>query len=1068
MRPAVFAVCLYLSACCFGFANTQKPPKPETPPASYQGEALIVQQWDIGFHYNADGTGEQTQHLRVKLQNDAGIRQFSVISVAYAASTQSAQFEKLTVIHADGTTTSTPPSDAIDMPAPVTQQAPLYSDLKILQLPVRGLRAGDTLDYQVRIQYKSAEAPSQFWGDFTFDTAQVVLSQTLTLDIPADKYVQVWSPKAKPTITTADNRRIYHWSGNQLKPTSPDKKKDKDKTPPKPTDNKPSVAWTTFHSWQAVGDWYRSLAAPRAASTDALRAQADQITQNAKTPEQQVAALYTFVSTRIRYIGIDFGIGRFEPHPAAEVLANQYGDCKDKDTLLEALLRAKGFTTAPALIGVNVDMIPDLPSPGLFNHVITTATLPSGQIWMDSTPGVSPFRLLVSPIRDKQALVIPATGPAKLETTPAQPPYPFVDRFEAKATLNADGELNAHVDITDRSDSEILLRAIGRNLAPAQWDQGTQYLVRLLGFGGITSNSDFARADDFTDPMHVSYDYNRKPYGDWDNLRIVPLFPTAFGLPAAPDKQPADKIDLGAERTDIAVATIKLPANFSANLPDAVHVKTPFATFDQTYSLNNGELTTKRTIVILESKLPATSWRQYKKFSDDASLGTLPFIQLTSASTAAAHSTVPQTGNPAAAQLVSQAQSLDKSRNWPAALKKLDEAKDIQPDQPFLWSFYGYVAWQQGKIDEARKDFRHELKLHPDEFGQVLYYAGFLHQHSGDEEAKSILSEAFNRDPSQERIALLLANVQAEANVPDAIATLRKAITASPKNRNLQSLLASDLVRNHQNAEAADIAKKQLDGATDPMALNSASYVLAQTGLDLPLAELKARAALDTLSTQSSQAGIGEANAESFQRTSMLIATWDTLGDILSQENKLDEARDYLAAAWANEQQAPIAAHYGALLEKLHKPAEALRVYEVAPKPKIIADADALLLPTAITRLKKSGIKPVSDRATASTTQQDERTFRLTLKSTHKDFTSATFRLQFSASGIVAVQRVSGSDQLDEANTAIRALHLPQLVPTHSTARILRDAIVTCSPGNRDCYFVLMPLGGIQAEHAGE
>jgi transglutaminase-like putative cysteine protease len=50
-------------------------------------------------------------------------------------------------------------------------------------------------------------------------------------------------------------------------------------------------------------------------------------------------------------VGIDFGVGRYQPHAAAEVLANQYGDCKDKDTLLEALLRAKGFTTAPALIG---------------------------------------------------------------------------------------------------------------------------------------------------------------------------------------------------------------------------------------------------------------------------------------------------------------------------------------------------------------------------------------------------------------------------------------------------------------------------------------------------------------------------------------------------------------------------------------------------------------------------------------------------------------------------------------------------------------------------------------------
>ena len=45
--------------------------------------------------------------------------------------------------------------------------------------------------------------------------------------------------------------------------------------------------------------------------------------------------------------------------------------------------------------------------PGFFNHVITTVVLPSGRIWMDSTPGVTPFQLLVQPIRDKDALVDP-------------------------------------------------------------------------------------------------------------------------------------------------------------------------------------------------------------------------------------------------------------------------------------------------------------------------------------------------------------------------------------------------------------------------------------------------------------------------------------------------------------------------------------------------------------------------------------------------------------------------------------------------------------------------------------
>src|SRR5581483_8326649 len=144
--------------------------------------------------------------------------------------------------------------------------------------------------------------------------------------------------------------------------------------------NIPSVAWTTFHSWAEVGNWYRSLALSQSKPNDELRARADDITRDAKTPEDQVRALYNFVSTQNRYVGIDFGIGRYQPHAAAEVLANQYGDCKDKDTLLEALLQAKGFSTAPALIGAGIAPVADIPTPAVFNHAITTVNLPGGRI----------------------------------------------------------------------------------------------------------------------------------------------------------------------------------------------------------------------------------------------------------------------------------------------------------------------------------------------------------------------------------------------------------------------------------------------------------------------------------------------------------------------------------------------------------------------------------------------------------------------------------------------------------------------------------------------------------------
>ncbi len=1067
LRLPLLAACLLLSSS--SAPARQVKPVPAAPAVavkpSYAGEAVIVEQVESVFRYNADGTGTQDVHVLAKIQNEAGAKQMSVITATYAAETQTAQVRSLSARHADGTTTVTPPSDAMELPTQVTQAAPLYSDGKVLQIPVRGLRSGDLLEYRIRITQTKPEAANEFWNSSSFLKGIVARSESLTLDLPAGLSVQVWSPKYKAVKTEAGGRVVYRWRASQLEPTSGAKSSQANAATPASTN--PDVAWTTFKDWQQVGDWYRSLAAPRAVPTDALRTQAEQITQGAKTPEDQVKAIYAFVSTRIRYIGVDFGVGRFEPHAAAEVLANQYGDCKDKDTLLEALLRARGFSTAPALVGVGIDMIPELPTPQLFNHVITTVDLPSGKIWLDSTPEVAPYRYLLPTIRDKQVLVIPATGGASLQRTPAEPPYPFVNRFTAKGSLRTDGELDAHVEIEDRSDAEIVLRLLARNLAPAQWDKGAQYLAQLQGFSGTTSNATFGRADDISVPMRVSYDYTAKSFSDWDNLRIVPLFPL-LGLPGAPDSEPSSALDLGAPRTAVAVSQMQLPATYGAELPDAVHLKTPFATFDETYDLENGVLTVRRTVVVLEPKLPAASWQDYRKFVKSASLGALTYIQLNRPGAAAGAPSGNVTeipGSAEAASLIQDATRLEQAHEWAAALSKLDQAKALQPEQPYLWSNYGYIEIMQHDMDAALINIQKELTLHPGEIRPLQLEVSVLHALHRDPEALDALSTAFNRDHANPQVALMLAGVEAQNHVPDAIATLKIALGASPKDPLLMLAMADYLMRDNRAADAASFARQALALPLTLEELNDASYLLAETGSELPLAEQKSRQSLDMLDAETSQAVIGSANQHSFQRAMELAAGWDTLGYILLRENKLEEARDYLEAGWRNRPGVATGLHYGEALEKLGKKEEALRVFRMAQETTNVRgageSADQLELRKAIQRIEAAGVRAPKDPALEL---QNERTFHILLPHAYPTFLSAVFRLQLQSSGVHDLLLVSGNAALHSATDAIRQLKLPNLVPQHSTALLLRDAMVTCSARYPRCELVLLPMGGMSAE----
>ena len=1054
-------------------------PAAPAPAVSYASEGLIVEQSDTICRYQADGTGEKDVYTRIKVQSEAGARRFSVLSLAYAAANDTPHIESVVVRHPDGTSTETPPSDAMDMPMPVTQQAPLYSDLKQLQIPVRGLRAGDVLEYRLHLERKNPESPSQFWQNYVFEKSAVVLSETLTLDVPAGKYVKVWSPDYKPTEADKGGRHTYTWTGNQLKPTSGDSKKNEAVT--KESDLKPDVAWTTFHSWAEVGAWYRSLAAPRTVPTDALRAQAAEITRDAKTPLDQVQALYAFVSTHIRYVGIDFGIGRFQPHMPAEVLANQYGDCKDKDTLLESLLLAKGLTPAPALIGVNIAMVADLPSPAFFNHVITTVSLPDGRIWMDSTPGVAPFQLLVAPVRDKQALLIPATGDAGLDRTPAQPPYPFVDTFEATATLTKEGELNGKVRASFRSDGELLMRLVAENLAPAQWDQGTQELANMWGFSGTTSNSSFGRADDTTQPMEVSYDYNRKTFGDWDNLRIVSMFPV-IALPEGPEKLPTAEIDLGSLRTERVLSKIELPAGFNAELPNAIHVKTPFATFDLTYQFEKGVVTSERKLTILESKLPEASWEQYKKFTKDISLGDLAWIQLSAppAAGSAAKNPTPQSETSASGTLLlSEAAPFERNENWDAALAKLDELKKLSPEEPYLWSNYGYVAMHQKHITEAIEDYKHEFDHHPDEAFVVQLYAGSLMANGRQDEAIQVLKSYLDHNVNDVGAGLMLAQIQAQTSLADAIATMRRAVDASPDKPLLKLSLARFLNQNHQPAEASALLKTLLSiNIDDDSFLNDAAYEMALTDTELPLAEEKSRKSLDILADKTAGTTISEANPESFMRSLRMVASWDTLGYILLQEKKLDEAREYIEASWHNAPNTDECLHYGQVLEALGDAKAALRIYELGRSPRPVHPPSESPTPQIHTLNPAAGqIKESIDRLIATHVPepakldaaaelQADRTFKVKAKATGS-FWSGTFRLQLTAAGPDEVLQVGGAPR-DRMQEDIMRVPFPQLVPAHFKGKLLRDAIVTCSPGATECEVVLMPQGPMAMEQQSQ
>ncbi|HEY5913839.1 MAG TPA: transglutaminase domain-containing protein, partial [Verrucomicrobiae bacterium] len=182
----------------------------------------------------------------------------------------------------------------------------------------------------------------------------------------------------------------------------------------------PRLLISTFTDWKAFAEWYGRISRLTDEVTPELAAKAKELTTGATTDRDKVSALYNFVTT-LRYVAVPLGVNSVRPHSAANVLQNQFGDCKDKANLLNALLHALD-------IDAHLVLVPRFSQaheavPGLaFNHAISRVTLGGETLWLDTTDDVCRFGML--PPGDPGRKVLPIDGQM---TTLVQMPLPSPD-----------------------------------------------------------------------------------------------------------------------------------------------------------------------------------------------------------------------------------------------------------------------------------------------------------------------------------------------------------------------------------------------------------------------------------------------------------------------------------------------------------------------------------------------------------------------------------------------------------------------------------------------------------------
>lgn len=590
----ISALLIVLSWSCPPAHAQEASPAPRFAPAkaadsSYAKEPYVFEFIDNTVKYEADGKGQRELSFRARIQSESAVREFGLLTYPFDSSFEALDVLYVRVRKPDGTTLETPPSEVQEIDSAVSREAPMYTDTREKHIAVKSLGVGDILEAHIRWTIHDPIAPGHFWLDHSFFTAGICLQETLKIDVPSIPLAKLRYTEA-PTSEESAGRRVYTFKRSNL--THPDESK---KIPDWEKNSHgaplPDVDLSSFTSWADVGAWYGSLQQAKVVVTPEIQAKAGELTKGKSTEEEKLQAIYEFVSARFRYIGIDLGIGRYAPHTAAEVLVNRYGDCKDKHTLFAALLEAAGITSYPALISSKLKLDPSFPSMSVFDHVITAIPRGDSFLFLDTTPEVAPFGLLVQSLRDHQALVIPSSGAARLVTTPQDPPFPNYERVRIEASIDDQGTLDAKMRFEDRGDGEVALRLAYRATPQNRWQELTQLMMARLGFGGTVSDVSVAEPEDTSKPFWMSFSYHRTDYPDWKNHRVVFLSPPIL-IPDLTEEQKlsTEPLPLGALQEVTYDSSLKFPKGYAPMSPDKVEEKTDFAQYSATYNVEDDVL----------------------------------------------------------------------------------------------------------------------------------------------------------------------------------------------------------------------------------------------------------------------------------------------------------------------------------------------------------------------------------------------------------------------------------------------------------------------------------------------
>jgi transglutaminase-like putative cysteine protease len=406
------------------------------------GEDAVLLEESLEIEVLTPTTARLERSRRIKVLTAHGAEEFDRVGIGYRPGLSITEV-KAAVTSPAGKRVEVKKQQIFDQAAFGSYE--LYSDSKVRVIAFPGVVPGAVLEYRYR-----ADVRNLFYLPDGFDFQETVPARLKTLTVRAPESFRLhFSVRGSPEYAREESGGgvTHRWRVRDV----PALKRETDMPPdedvfPRVQIYLKDLGWFEQRidaaQWNGIARWYWDLARERMVPGEEVSRQARELTAGLSDPREKTRRLYEFVQGKVNYVAIELGIGGFQPHDSAAVLKYRYGDCKDKATLLIAMLQAVDLRGYPVLILTRDAGLTERDYPSaIFNHAIAAVPAPDGYLFMDPTSESTPFGDLPWTDQGANVLVVKADGTGDLVETPLFPPERNRIHWSVTATVGPAGDL---------------------------------------------------------------------------------------------------------------------------------------------------------------------------------------------------------------------------------------------------------------------------------------------------------------------------------------------------------------------------------------------------------------------------------------------------------------------------------------------------------------------------------------------------------------------------------------------------------------------------------------------------